>query len=149
MSSLPNNQIRKVKKSKLKDKFPLERAKDKIRLHGERTGTGRIIKEKSKQKRSVGAKNSKNTFTSPLVHSVSSPNFNNAKSSSTPVKKHEISFDTSAQIEEIFDLQREEMSSNEDVDSQSNMSPIIKNLKSSSDDVYNQMKGANQEENPR
>ena len=149
MSSVPNNHIRKVKKSKLKDKSPLERAKDKIRLHGERTGTGRIIKEKSRQKKSVGAKNPKNTFPSPLVHSVSSPNFNNAKSSSTPVKKHEISFDTSAQIEEIFDLQREEMNSNEETDSPSNMSPLITNLKSSSDDVYNQMKGDNQEENPR
>ena len=77
MSSVPNSHIRKVKKSKLKDKSPLERAKDKIRLHGERTGTGRIIKEKSRQKKSVGAKNPKNTFPSPLVHSVSSPSLAN------------------------------------------------------------------------
>ena len=102
-SSISNIAIQKQKKNKLKEKSPLERAKEKIRLHGERTGTGRIVKEKSKNKHPLKPRNQSNFHSSGLVQSISSPNINNINGTSTPVKKHERSFDTSAQIEEIFD----------------------------------------------
>ena len=100
-------------------------------MHGERTGTGRIVKEKSKNKHTSKPRNQSKFHSSALVHSISSPNFNNINGTSTPVKKHERSFDTSAQIEEIFDVQRDEMNGNEvlvDKNISSDNSPVKRNL---------------------
>ena len=130
-SSISSRAIQKHKKNKLKEKSPLERAKEKIRLHGERTGTGRIVKEKSKNKHPLKPRNQSKFHSSALVQSISSPNFNNINGTSTPVKKHERSFDTSAQIEEIFDVQRDEMNSNEvpvDENISSDNSPVKRNF---------------------
>ena len=116
LAGIPNN-IKKSRPTKLKDKSPLERAKEKIKLHGEKTGTGRIVKEKTKRKDVSRLRNNYNTHTASLVQSISSPNFSNINGTSTPVKNHERSFDTSAQIEEIFDVQRDdEMNVNDAVD---------------------------------
>jgi hypothetical protein len=102
--------INNIKKSKLKEKSPLERAKEKIKRHGERTGTGKIIKEKSKIKNSINVRNKvKDHSSTSIIHAISSPTFKNLKCSSTPVKNHEKSFDTSALIEEIFDVQMEDI----------------------------------------
>ena len=122
LSDIPKNTIAKSRPLKLKDKSPLERAKEKIKMHGEKFGTGRIVKEKTKRKNASRLRNDSNTHTASLVQSISSPNFNNINGTSTPVKKHEKSFDTSAQIEEIFDVQRDEINVHDAVEPV-NMSP--------------------------
>ena len=110
LSGTNNITIKNIKKSKLKEKSPLEKAKEKIKKHGERTGTGRIIKEKSKGKNSINVRNKvKDNSASSILHGISSPSLKHMKCSSTPVKNHEKSFDTSALIEEIFDVQMEDM----------------------------------------
>ena len=106
-----NIRCNNTKNSKHKTrKSPLERAKSIIKQHGERTGTGRVVKLKSKRKGRKacdgGITHQRVTNETRLViQSISSPNVKQFTGSSTPVTGHEKSFDTSALIEELFDAQ--------------------------------------------
>ena len=108
LSGFPNESASVIKKPKKKLKSPLEMARNRIKSHNESTGMGRIVKKTSKTKKS-STRNTKSieSLTNKPRHSISSPCFKNVTGSSTPVKCHEVSFDTSAQIEEIFDIQRD------------------------------------------
>ena len=114
LSATSNTTIKNIKKSKLKEKSPLERAKERIKRHGEKTGTGRIIKDTSKGRHSIKVRNQvRNHTAGSIIQAISSPSFKNLMCSSTPVKNHEKSFDTSALIEEIFDVQMENIQDKE------------------------------------
>ena len=108
LSEFSNKSESAIKKPKKKLKSPLEMARNRIKSHNEHSGIGRIVKKQSKTKKpSTRHTESIKSLTNKPRHSISSPCFKNVTECSTPVKCHEVSFDTSAQIEEIFDIQRD------------------------------------------
>ena len=109
LSGSSNQTIKNVKKIRRKEKSPLEKAKNTIKKYHEQTGTGKIVKKVTRKKISTQKNKTANNYPSTIIaRAISSPTFKNINGSSTPLKCHEKSFDTSAQIEEIFDIQQDE-----------------------------------------